>query len=253
MKKTLIVIAAATVLPLAAIAGEGKDHSGSMGPSFNTLDANRDGRISQAEAASETLRVVDLFQQAVDLSRPRWKDQAQAQGAPVQVFVGAVDPALSVSGNGTELREVLTNMIINAVDAMPAGGRVTLDAERREGRAVLRVSDTGDGMDEATLRRIFEPFFTTRGPQNSGLGLAVSYGIVRRHGSRTVRLLGNARTSADLGRYFGGGLTEAEIRYLGAEEWAMTGADVLWRRTKCGLHMTPAEREAVTAFMQQDR
>jgi hypothetical protein len=54
MKKTLIVIAAATLLPLAAVAGEGKDHSGSMGPSFDTLDANRDGRISQAEAASDT-------------------------------------------------------------------------------------------------------------------------------------------------------------------------------------------------------
>jgi glycerol-3-phosphate dehydrogenase len=85
------------------------------------------------------------------------------------------------------------------------------------------------------------------------LGRDLVDGIVRRHGSRSVRLLGNARTSADLGRYFGGGLTEAEVRYLGAEEWAMTGEDVLWRRTKCGLHMTPAEREAVTAFMQQDR
>jgi len=85
------------------------------------------------------------------------------------------------------------------------------------------------------------------------LGRDLVDGIVRRHGSRSVRILGNARSGADLGRYFGGGLTEAEIRYLAAEEWAVTGEDVLWRRTRCGLHMTPAEREAVTAFLQQER
>ena len=83
------------------------------------------------------------------------------------------------------------------------------------------------------------------------LGRDLVDGIVRRHGSRSVRLLGHARTIADLGRYFGGGLTEAEVRYLVAEEWAQTAQDVLWRRTKCGLHMTPREREAVAGFLQQ--
>ena len=85
------------------------------------------------------------------------------------------------------------------------------------------------------------------------LGRDLVDGIVRRHGSRSVRLLGHARTSADLGRYFGGGLTEAEVRYLVAEEWAQTAQDVLWRRTKCGLHMTPAERDAVGEFLAQGR
>ncbi|HZZ91717.1 MAG TPA: glycerol-3-phosphate dehydrogenase [Usitatibacter sp.] len=83
------------------------------------------------------------------------------------------------------------------------------------------------------------------------LGRALVDGIVRRHGSRSVRLLGHARTIADLGRHFGGGLTEAEVRYLVADEWAETAEDILWRRTKCGLHMTPAERESVAAFLQQ--
>ncbi len=135
-----------------------------------------------SEASSETLRVGDLLTQAADLSRPRWKDQAQARGVPIQIAVEEVDPSLAVMGNGAELREVLTNLIINAVDAMPSGGRVTLVGERQGNAALLRVRDAGEGMDEATRRRIFEPFFTTRGPQNSGLGLAVSYGIVRRHG-----------------------------------------------------------------------
>jgi len=85
------------------------------------------------------------------------------------------------------------------------------------------------------------------------LGRDLVDGIVRRHGSRSVRLLGHARTSAELGRSFGGGLTEAEVRYLVADEWAETAEDVLWRRTKCGLHMTPAEREAVAAYLQQAR
>jgi glycerol-3-phosphate dehydrogenase len=85
------------------------------------------------------------------------------------------------------------------------------------------------------------------------LGRDLVDGIVRRHGSRSVRLLGNARTIADLGRHFGGGLTEAEVRYLVADEWAETAEDILWRRTKCGLHMTSAQRESVTAFLQQTR
>jgi glycerol-3-phosphate dehydrogenase len=85
------------------------------------------------------------------------------------------------------------------------------------------------------------------------LGRELVDGVVRRHGSRSVRILDNARASADLGRYFGGGLTEAEVRYLVAEEWAETPDDVLWRRTKCALHMTPAEREGVAAYLQQSR
>jgi glycerol-3-phosphate dehydrogenase len=78
-------------------------------------------------------------------------------------------------------------------------------------------------------------------------------GVVRRHGSRSVRILGHARTSADLGRYFGAGLTESEVRYLVAEEWAETADDVLWRRTKCGLHMAADERRAVTEFLETAR
>jgi PAS domain S-box-containing protein len=135
-----------------------------------------------ADAAVETIVVADLLRQSVDLARPRWKDQAQASGSRVHVEIAPVDAALAVAGNGAELREVMTNLIINAVDAMPGGGRITLSAAAEDGWALVRVRDTGHGMDEQTRRRIFEPFFTTRGPQNSGLGLAVSYGIVTRHG-----------------------------------------------------------------------
>jgi glycerol-3-phosphate dehydrogenase len=79
------------------------------------------------------------------------------------------------------------------------------------------------------------------------LGRELVDGIVRRHGSRAPRILGDARSIADLGEHFGAGLTEREIEYLAAEEWAQTAEDVLWRRTKCGLHMDAAQREAVEA------
>jgi glycerol-3-phosphate dehydrogenase len=85
----------------------------------------------------------------------------------------------------------------------------------------------------------------------AALGRDLLEGIVRRHGSRAPRVLGEARSIADLGRHFGAGLTEREVEYLAAEEWAVDGDDVLWRRTKCGLHMSGGERAAVGAFMMR--
>ena len=85
------------------------------------------------------------------------------------------------------------------------------------------------------------------------LGRDLVEGVVRRHGSRTTKILKDARYPEALGRNFGAGLTEHEIDYLVSEEWARTAEDVLWRRTKCGLRMTPAQRDAVDAFMRQGR
>jgi glycerol-3-phosphate dehydrogenase len=85
------------------------------------------------------------------------------------------------------------------------------------------------------------------------VGRELVEGIVRRHGSRAPRILRDARFAEGLGRNFGGGLTQHEIEYVVAEEWAATAEDVLWRRTKCGLHMTPQQREAVGAFLQSSQ
>jgi glycerol-3-phosphate dehydrogenase len=82
------------------------------------------------------------------------------------------------------------------------------------------------------------------------LGRELVEGIVRRHGSRAGAILGDARTLADLGRHFGAGLTEREVEFLRREEWAQTAEDVLWRRTKCGLHMTEPERAAFAQYME---
>jgi CheY-like chemotaxis protein len=84
-------------------------------------------------------------------------------------------------GDDSELREVLVNMVFNAVDAMPQGGTLTLSAEESEGMVEIAISDTGTGMSEEVRSRIFDPFFTTKGKAGLGLGLAVGYGIIRRH------------------------------------------------------------------------
>ncbi len=207
----------------------------------------------RSETASETIRVAELLRQAVDLARPRWKDQAQATGRMIRAEIEPVDPSITVVGNGAELREVVTNLVFNAVDAMPAGGRLTLSATADDGWVLIRVRDTGHGIDEVTRRRVFEPFFTTRGPQNSGLGLAVSYGIVTRHGGTievesepevatvfTVRLPadrtaappepGRARPAASPGRLDGRVLVvddEEMVRDVVADALRAAGAEVV--------------------------
>jgi CheY-like chemotaxis protein/anti-sigma regulatory factor (Ser/Thr protein kinase) len=87
----------------------------------------------------------------------------------------------NVKGNGSELREVYTNLIFNAVDAMPGGGTITISSTAEGTDAVVRVRDTGKGMDAATRCRIFDPFFSTKGEKGMGLGMSVVYGIIERH------------------------------------------------------------------------
>ena len=93
----------------------------------------------------------------------------------------------------------------------------------------------------------FNSFRDEMQKQYSKMGRELVEGIVRRHGNRATKVLGDATSLEEMGRYFGAGLTEREVEYLRAEEWAKTAEDILWRRTKCGLHMTPEER---TAFEQ---
>ncbi len=85
-----------------------------------------------------------------------------------------------------------------------------------------------------------------RYPWLSSLG---RQGLLRRHGSRLDRLLDGAHGVGGLGHDFGGGLYEAEVRYLIDHEWALTVEDILWRRTKCGLHMTPEQRDHFTEWI----
>lgn len=124
--------------------------------------------------------VDELLSDACEITRPRWKDRAEAVGTPINLTVRARTGAL-ISGDASELRDVLVNIIFNAVDAMPVGGDITLAALAEGERVVISVSDTGTGMKQDVRARVFDPFFTTKGGAGMGLGLAVSYSIINRH------------------------------------------------------------------------
>src|SRR5947209_3467873 len=127
-----------------------------------------------------SVEVHELLRDAVEITRTRWENDARARGLRYDVSLDAPG-ALNARGSASELREVFVNLIVNAIDAMPAGGRLDISCRRRGGRIRLLFTDTGVGMAEEVRARIFEPFFTTKGAQGTGLGLFVSYGIVERH------------------------------------------------------------------------
>jgi len=127
-----------------------------------------------------------LISQVIELTEPRWRDIPQERGVNVAVVAEIQDGLAPVMGSEHEIRDSLTNLVFNAVDAMPSGGSITLRAyalARDAGFAgvALEVEDTGIGMDAGTLDRCLEPFFTTKGERGSGLGLAMVYGMTRRH------------------------------------------------------------------------
>ncbi|HEV3468379.1 MAG TPA: ATP-binding protein [Pyrinomonadaceae bacterium] len=128
----------------------------------------------------EPVAVDQLLMDVSEITRPRWKDRAEAAGVRIKLELQLRSNG-TVLGDGSELREVLVNMVFNAVDAMPEGGTLTLTADESDGFIELSVRDTGMGMTPEVRSRIFDPFFTTKGKAGMGLGLAVSYGIISRH------------------------------------------------------------------------
>ena len=121
-----------------------------------------------------------VVKQAVTLTQPKWKDQAQANGAEITVRVQLEDQ-LPVNADESALRELLTNLIFNAVDAMPSGGRLLIKSYCQSDCGVIEVIDAGTGMTEEVRQRCLEPFFSTKGEHGTGLGLAMVFGIVQRH------------------------------------------------------------------------
>jgi signal transduction histidine kinase/ActR/RegA family two-component response regulator len=126
----------------------------------------------------ETISVAELLKDACEMTRPRWEDRSEF--APVRFALHA-DCQAFVKGDAVELREVLVNMIYNAIDAMPSGGEVRVATQENRDRVVVYITDTGTGMGPEVKQRLFDPFFTTKGKAGTGMGLAVSFGIIRRH------------------------------------------------------------------------
>ena len=145
-------------------------------------------RPSDASVRSRAVDLNQLVRQVLDLTRARWRDMPQQAGISVDIALdlgNLLSPVFVMEG---EIRDAVTNLVLNAVDAMPGGGTLTLRtrrAVRADGaiRVQLEVIDTGIGMDTETQRRCLEPFFTTKGQRGSGLGLAMVYGSMQRHGA----------------------------------------------------------------------
>jgi signal transduction histidine kinase/ActR/RegA family two-component response regulator len=162
-----------------------------------------------------TLARIDVnraIAQVEELTRPRWCDVPQQRGIVVELRTQLADRLPEIMGAEGEIRDALTNLVFNAVDAMPEGGILTLRTRTVSGAentqsVHVEVTDTGIGMDEETRRRCLEPFFTTKGERGTGLGLAMVYGMIQRHSAEleidsaagkgtTVRLIFPAYTEA---------------------------------------------------------
>ena len=129
----------------------------------------------------QPVSVDQLLLDVREITRPRWKSRAESEGVHISLELQLGSDEARVLGDESELREVLVNLVFNAVDAMPQGGTLTLSTRESGGTVEIAVADTGTGMGEDVRSRVFDPFFTTKGKAGMGLGLAVSYGIIRRH------------------------------------------------------------------------
>ncbi len=129
-----------------------------------------------------------LIGEVLDLTRARWSDLPQQRGIFIRVRTELAPNLSEIMGAEGEIRDALTNLVFNAVDAMPEGGTLTLRSRESSTEAVeplrqvhVEVCDSGIGMSEETRRRCLEPFYTTKGERGTGLGLAMVYGMVQRH------------------------------------------------------------------------
>jgi PAS domain S-box-containing protein len=135
---------------------------------------------ASGERSRESVDLTRVLAEAAHLTAPRWRDVAQVEGRPITVLV-ETEGQPTMAGSAGRIREVMTNLIFNAVDALPAGGTIRLRASVVNGLANLEISDTGVGMSSEVQARVFEPFYTTKGESGTGLGLAMVFGIVQQH------------------------------------------------------------------------
>ena len=145
-------------------------------------------KLARGPGVSEVaaLDLNTLVQEVVETTQPVWQDHARREGRPVEVRL-ELAPVPQIAARAAELREVLTNLTLNAVEAMPQGGQLTMRTWAEGGAVCVAVQDTGVGMTAEVQRRLFEPFFTTKGARGTGLGLSVSQALIKGHqGTLTV-------------------------------------------------------------------
>jgi signal transduction histidine kinase/ActR/RegA family two-component response regulator len=136
----------------------------------------------EVQRAHTSVELNRAIKQVIELTRARWNTMPQERGVVIHMRTDLPADLPAIAGAESEIRDALTNLVLNAVDAMPGGGQLTLRSRTvNADHVAVEVIDTGIGMDETTRTRCLEPFFTTKGERGTGLGLAMVYGMVQRH------------------------------------------------------------------------
>ncbi len=146
----------------------------------DTVRRMQDFTRADNESKLMPLNISELIGEVVNLTSHKWKEYSEMKGIIIQI-VPEISPDLFIRGNLTELRNAATNIIFNAVDAMPDGGVLIIKVFQEGKHVVVSFKDTGIGMTEETRERIFDPFYTTKGVKGTGLGMSEVYGIIQRH------------------------------------------------------------------------
>jgi CheY-like chemotaxis protein len=191
LNQSLMLVASYSDLARQALVQEPQNLAEIQDLLTTTTQAAMDGGETVKRLLLFTRAAPDQQSQPVDLSKtvrdaarltaPRWRDEAQVEGRPISLTIEAQGQPM-IQGSQARLRELLTNLIFNAVEALPAGGTIHLQVETRDGQGIIEVTDSGLGMTAEVQARVFEPFFTTKGASGTGLGLAMVFGIVEQHG-----------------------------------------------------------------------
>ncbi len=166
-------------------------------------------RGRESNVAGMPVDIKHLLGQVIELTQARWADMPQSRGIVVDVKTEHADHVPPIMGVQGEIRDAVTNLVFNAVDAMPSGGTLTLRSYATQHHVTVEVCDTGIGMTEEVRARCLDPFFTTKGERGTGLGLAMVYGMVERHSAAieidseagagtVVRLVFPAATKSEL-------------------------------------------------------
>lgn len=193
----------------------------------------------------EVVHLDVLIEEVISLTAPKWQSGADATGGTIHIEKH-LEPTAPILAAPAELREVLTNLIFNAVDAMPRGGQLLFRTSGCGDRVRLDISDTGIGMSEETREKCFEPFFTTKGQHGSGLGLAMSYGIIRRHGG-SIEINSKVNQGTTFTIYLPAFDEVSEAVYLQPEAQTMQSLHVLV------VDDHPIIRDIVSAYLAEDR
>lgn len=138
-------------------------------------------RERDSKSVPSTVDVEEAVKDVVELTRPRWKNFMERSGHRIELKLDLAPNCLAAI-NASDLREVLTNLLLNGIDAMPQGGVLSFRSYSQGDHVTIEVSDTGIGMSKEVAEKIFDPFFTTKGIGNSGLGLSVSWSLLGRYG-----------------------------------------------------------------------